>query len=128
MEEILVLIIQIIFEVAFESMFFIPFDLQTSRHEKTGEPYGCLWYFMMALVGGGLGGLSSFFVPHFVLHSSAMRAANFFLAPLFAAGVAFAFSSWRKGGGAKTHPPIHAISAFCFVLAFAAVRLIAAER
>jgi hypothetical protein len=104
------------------------FTIPPRQNAQTGEPQGYVWNFWLGVMGASLGGLSTWIVPHLLLGTGSMRFINLGLSPLAAAGLSWRIAAWRKSRGAKTHPSGYAVSAFWFVLAFAAVRLVVAER
>ena len=127
MEEILVLIVQFIIEVLLEFVVYLPFDLPLDRNRKTGARTGPGRIGIYILIGGVLGGLSVLIAPKFFIHSSAMRVVNLLVAPLVSGGLSYGLATWRRSRGAQTAPWTHLWTAFWFVLAFAAVRLVFAH-
>jgi hypothetical protein len=127
-EEVLVVAVQFVVEVLFQSLVYLPFDVPLSRDEKTGRPAGWGWWLGYAAAGGVVGGLSLLVASHLLIHSAPLRVANLFVAPVASGGLSYLIAAWRLSRGAKTCPKTHFWTAFSFVLAFGAVRLAYAAR
>jgi hypothetical protein len=120
MEELLVIVIQCLVEI----LFYFPFDLAaTGWNERTGELRGGGFYWLYLFAGGALGGLSLLILPHHLITSSAIRVANLMIAPILIGTLAWCIAAWLKSQKIARLPWNQFWAAFCFVLAFDAVRL-----
>lgn len=130
MEEILVIILQITFELALELLVYAGLDFTAwsfTREEEHGSA-GCGAMFVFFLIGAGLGALLNQFHPQPILAYGWLRIINLVAAPLLAGGIAWLFADWRRRRGAKILPSLHFFFAFWFVLGFDLVRFIYAKR
>ena len=122
MEELIVVIIQFLFEFVLNVLLNIPFDWP-SKNRTTPEPESiwaaCFLWFLGASV---LGWISLIFFKHTLITSSSLRIANLVLAPLVSAALSKAIAERR----AKVNPFIesrnHYWQAFWFTLGFTMVR------
>ncbi len=128
MEELLVVLVQIVVEVAVQAIVYLPFDFSFYRSEGAGDSGACGWVVLYLVLGSACGGLSVLVAPHVLLPSPALRLVNLVVAPLAAGGLSWAISRRRRARGTAIDPPIHGLYAFVFALAFAAVRLAYAAR
>lgn len=126
MEELLIVIVQFLFETVLESLIFWPFE---SAAERVLGPSDAIWDdhklvpLLIAGVGGGvLGGISLVVWPHTWLHSGFLRIANAVVAPLISAGSAWLIASHRPRDRKRSSPREQAWFGFSFTLAFVLVR------
>jgi hypothetical protein len=120
MEELLVVIIQCLVEM----VFYFPFDsLTTSWSGESEELGGCGLLFLYFVAGGTIGGFSLLILPRHLIHSSAVRVANLFIAPILAGTMAWGLMTWLKSSNIARLPRNHFWTAFWFVLGFDAIRL-----
>jgi hypothetical protein len=122
MEEILVIIIQVLFEFIFDVLLNIPFDWP-SKNRTTPEPDSiwpsCFLWFMGASF---LGWVSLLFFKHTLITSPALRVANLALAPLVSATLSKAIATRRAEKNLFIFPRNHYWQAFWFTLGFTMVR------
>ncbi|QJW95978.1 hypothetical protein [Frigoriglobus tundricola] len=125
MEEVLGLLIQVVFEVGLQVLICFGFDFATEgRHtgDERGSTGGCGWLVAFLVFGGLCGGISLMVVPDLILPTLGLRLANLVLAPLFAGtgSQLFAAHVWSARGA---DPRNHFWRGFGFALAFGLVRL-----
>ena len=127
MEDLLVLILQFIFEVLLEVLAELPWDLFIGSREPSvpHEAGPGLWIFLSLAAGAGIGGLSLLFFPTTLLHWGGARMANLLAAPAISALVSIGFS--RRTSGTQTHN-VRAFCAASFTFALAVIRFTFASR
>jgi hypothetical protein len=131
MEEFLVLVFQLIFEVVVQVLAELPFDLFVgSREFKRDQSSKEFEWILVSLVMGGVVGVISLLVrPNTLLKSGTARIAYLILAPLISAWCSFGLSQLLAGRGRNwITPKRHAICAFCFALVLTVVRFTYAHR
>jgi uncharacterized membrane protein YccC len=126
MEEALVLILQLLFELIVQLLLYGGIDFITMWVEKNDKPggLGCLLMFLFAVIGVGFAALANLFHPVVFLPYDWLRIANLIVGPLLAGGVSWLFTDWRRRRGARLVPRLHFWFAFCFVFGFDVVRFI----
>ena len=130
MEEILVLVLQLFFEVVLQLLVYGGFDIAILATEGTEKPgrVGCLMMLVFGLIGAGIAGLANLVHPGAFLPEPWMRVANLIVGPPLAGGVSWLFADWRRRRfEAKLVPSLHFWFAFWFVLGFDLVRFIYAQ-
>lgn len=129
MEELLIVIVQFLFETVLEGILFLPFDWLSDAADRKSEPVSNKTAAVVAAaVGGGvIGALSLLVMPHTWIRSPVLRVCNVLLAPVISAGCAWFIASHRRGRR-RISPHIHALFGFTFTLLFVLVRLVWAER
>lgn len=120
MEEILVVVFQIFFEVLLQFFGSVPLNFST-RSDRLDR--GCGWVLLHGAVGGLLGFVSAFLVPKLLLPHATLRIANLIVAPLLAGGIAYLFASWAKSRGNDYDPLSHFKHGVLFAFMFGAARL-----
>lgn len=131
MEEILVVILQVIFELALQVLAELPWDLFVGSRESASprETGPGLWVVLSLVAGGAVGGISLLIFPETLIHWSDARMANLLVAPALTGCVAFAFSRSTIGPtGKPSHPRLRGVCAACFTLAVALIRFTYATR
>ena len=126
MEEALIIILQVVFELAVQLLLYGGLDLTSlwfGRDEKPGG-VGCLMMFVFALIGATFGGLANLIHPGTLLPYAWLRIANLVLGPLLAGRASWWLTDWRRRHGARLVPNMHFWFAFWFVLVFDLVRFI----
>lgn len=122
MEEILVIIIQFLFEVVLNSILNIPFDWP-SKNRLTPEPdyiwIACVLWFLCASL---LGWVSLIFFKHTLIAIAGLRIANLILAPLLSAFISKVIATKRAENNHFIVPNNHYWQAFWFTLGFTMVR------
>jgi len=133
MEEVLVLILQFIFEVGLQILAELPWDLvvssrpASSRYNNDGGPG--LWIVLSLIAGAAVGGFSLLIFPMTWLHLPATRMANLIVAPTVSGYVSAGFAKyWAGRKGKPANPAIRVTCAACFTLALALVRFTYATR
>jgi hypothetical protein len=124
-EEALVVVLQLFFEVVVQSLGWLPLDLAagSGRTER-----GCGWVLFHAAVGGLLGFVSTLISPHLLLPVPWMRVLNLLAAPLVAGGLAYLFATHVRPGGRRLDPRDHFAHAALFAFMFGAARFAFAPR
>lgn len=124
MEEIVVIILQVFFEVFFNAIISLPFEWLFSTRYSDNEQNvkGCLFPVLFIAVGAGCGWVSLLILPKLLIGIPALRLVNLIFAPLMAGGMAVYLASWRQKEGKLKHAPLHFLNAFLFTLAFVGVR------
>ena len=127
MEEVLIVILQLFFELLFQLLVYGGFDLLAWWIDKHEKGLGCLAMLIFALIGAGFGGIVNLIHPGTYLAYEWLRIANVIVGPLLAGWVSWLFAEWRRRRGAKLVPSLHFWFAFCFVLGFDLVRFAYAQ-
>ena len=129
MEEVLIVILQLVFELAVQLLLYGGIDCITMWVEKNDKPggVGCLLMFIFALMGVGFGAFANLFHPGAFLPFGWLRIANLIVGPLLAGGVSWLFTDWRRRRGARLVPIMHFWFAFFFVFGFNLVRFVYAK-
>lgn len=123
MEELLVILIQVLVEIVLDCLIYLPWDTSFYKSGKAVDNSGCAMCFAYLSVGAACGWLSLLIVPKLVLGRSVFRLGSLILNPMVAGASAWALATLRNNPTRKLRPPIHFFFAFCFVLAFGAIRL-----
>lgn len=125
MEEVVVLILQVFFEVLFNAIISLPFEwLFSTRYSEYDlqNVKGCLFPILFVVVGAGCGWVSLLILPKLLIAFPELRLLNLIFAPLMAGGMAIYLASWRQKGETQHHAALHFFNAFFFTLAFVGVR------
>lgn len=124
MEEIVVIILQVFFEIFFNAIVSLPFEWLFSTRYADNEQNikGCLFPILFIAVGAGCGWVSLLILPKLLIAIPALRLVNLIFAPLMAGGMSIYLASWRQKEGKLRHAPLHFLNAFLFTLAFVGVR------
>lgn len=120
MEEVVAVFFQVFFELLIQLLGSSGISWATGN-ERIDK--GCLYLFLHAGVGGGLGWLSTVFAPHLVLPYAWMRLGNLLVAPLVSGGISYGFARYAKSRGNDWDPPTHFLHGALFALMFGAARL-----
>lgn len=130
MEELLILLLQAFGEVLFQILGSGLLDLLTWTWEKEDSPRsrGCTLVLVMLVLGGLLGWLSIWLVPHTLLPWAWLRIANLVIGPAISASVSWRIASWRRGRGYDTDPRIHALIAGAACASMVLVRFVGSVR
>ena len=136
MEDLIVVILQLIFEVALQVLAEMPWDLfidsrmSTSKPARPARPAGPgLWIFLSLVAGAAVGGLSLLIFPTTLLHWPSVRMLNLVIAPAISALASIGFSRVRLGRNRKPgDPTARAVFAACFTFALALIRFTYAAR
>ena len=130
MEELLIVILQIVFELVLQIILYAGLDLTAwwfTREDKS-DSAGCGRMFIFFSIGAGLGALMNWVHPRPVLDYDWMRIGNLIVGPFLAGGLAWLFADWRRRCGAKMVPRLHFFFALTFVLGFDLLRFIYSNR
>jgi len=128
MEEILIAVIQFLFEFTLDVLSDIPFEWM-SKNRTTPEPEGivmpCIvWFFAGCL----LAGISLLVVSHTVIAISGLRMTNLVLAPVASACLSQSIAAHRSKGNPYIVPSNHFWQAFWFTLGLTLIRFAYASR
>src|SRR5450756_593984 len=128
MEDLIIAILQGLFEFLLEIFSSIPFDLpsirRNSQEPETVASKCCLWF----LIGAGLASLSILFLKYTWISHPALRIANLIIAPLASAFISEAIARHRRRRNHFIIPRNHFWQAFWFTLGIVFVRLAFAIR
>ena len=119
MEELLIAILQFVFETLAEAAIYWPFESSADRMLEANPSRESVPLTIAAIAGAVVGGISLVVWPYTWLHFPALRMANLVLAPLISAGGAWLTAVHRNPQSA---PAPHAWFGFTFTLAFVLVR------
>ncbi|HQR05757.1 MAG TPA: hypothetical protein PLN21_02990 [Gemmatales bacterium] len=125
MEEVVVLILQVYFEIFFNAIISLPFDwVFSSLHSEQEQENikGCIYPILFVIVGAGCGWVSLLILPKLLIAIPALRLVNLIFAPLMSGGMAVYLASWRQKEGKLNYSLLHFFNAFFFTLAFVGVR------
>jgi hypothetical protein len=128
MEDIIVAILQFLFEFLLEIFSYTPFDWPfTSRNSPEPDAIAgkCFCWF---IVGCGLALVSMLFLKHTWITLSALRIANLVLAPITSAYISQAIARRRNRRNPFINPRNHFWQAFWFTLGIVSVRFAYAVR
>lgn len=126
MEELLIVVLQGLLELAMQLLCSVPLSAWSWR----GEPdcpesrRGCLVLALLVLAGAGLGWLSLLVVPVCVLPWPWLRLANLVVAPVLSGLCSWWIANWRARAGAGGHPGAHALRSGLACTAFVLVRFL----
>lgn len=122
MEEILIIIIQLLFEVIIESIVNIPFDWP-SKNRVTPEPESVwLTNFLWFLGADFLGWISLLCLKHTLISLPSLRIANLVIAPFLSATISQSIANRRAKENNFIVPKNHYWKAYWFTLGFTMVR------
>ncbi len=128
MEELLVVILQFLFEFLVDVFANIPFDWP-SRNRRTPEPESIGWWCFLWFIGGCvLGAMSLLVLGYTLIHIGALRIVNLAIAPLAAASLSQAIAIRRAKTNSNLRPRNHFWKAFWFTLGLVLVRFAYAAR
>ena len=128
MEELLIVIIQFLFEFVLNVLSNIPFDWP-SRNRTTPEPEGISLRCFMGFCGGCLlAGVSLLIAKHTIIAISGLRIANLVLAPVASAVLSKSIASHRARDNPFIIPRNHFWQAFWFTLGLVLIRFAYASR
>lgn len=130
MEELLILILQIFGEVVLQILGSGMLDVMTWswENEDSLRSQGCALVLIMCILGGLLGWLSVWMVPHTLLPWAWLRIANLLIGPASSAWVSWRIAKWRMKRGAHTDPSTHAQIAGLACAGMVVVRFVMATR
>lgn len=128
MEEVLIVVLQFLFEFLLEVLGNIPFDWP-SRNRSTPEPEGIVLRCLLWFCGGCLlAGLSLLVVRQTMIGVDLLRIANLVLAPVSSAFVSQAIARRRARSNPFIVPRNHFWQAFWFTLGMVLIRFAYAAR
>ena len=93
MEEILIVLLQILFELVLQILLYggLDFTAWSFGREDKSDSTGCGAMFIFFAIGAGLGALMNWLYPRPVLAYDWLRIGNLIVAPLLAGGLAWLF-------------------------------------
>jgi hypothetical protein len=129
-EELLLVLVQFLFDLLVDTVISIPVDWlfgreERARHSRGLEPPSNAPILVgAAVVGSVLGGMSLVVLPHTLLRFGWMRVLNLVLAPALSGALAYQASQRRRTRGAVSDDELHAVSAALLSFAFVGVRFL----
>lgn len=134
MEELLIVIFQMVFEIILQILIQIPWDFGLSVGERRAseadhDPNYFLWIAGSLLTGALIGGISLLGFPHtFITHGWA-RMTYLFLAPLLSGFLSYYLAKNKSSIDVLTNRPrMHAFCLFLFSLGITVIRFTYAQR
>ena len=132
MEEILVVALQLIFEVLLDVLSYLPFDVfETSNRTAADRPppksSGARWLLWL-LLGGAMAGVSLLIVPHTLIHKPSTRIALLLTTAPLSGVLAGLIASWRSARNPRIVPMQRFWTAFAFGIGFSLIRFAYAQR
>jgi hypothetical protein len=128
MEELLIIAVQFLFELALNILANIPFDWP-SKNRRTPEPERIAgWCFFWFALACAVGWLSTFILPHTLLRSPGLRLANTLLSPFVSAYLSRYVATRRRVDNQNIIPRNHFWQGFWFTLGFVLIRFAYANR
>lgn len=128
MEELLIIVLQFLFELALNVLANIPFDWP-SRNRRRPEPERIGWWCVFWFIGGCvIGYISLFFLRQTLISVGALRMLNLLIAPLASASLSQAIARRRAQTNYNIVPRNHFWQAFWFTLGLVLVRFAYAAR
>ena len=118
MEEILILIIQCLFELILNIPWGLPSKLKNTPGTEFTWPDFCLWF----LGASFLGWISLFVFGHTFISSPGLRITNLVISPLLSATFCKTVATMRARNNANIVPSFYFWQAFWFTLGFTMVR------
>jgi len=125
MEDVIVLLLQAIFEFVFEVLAYLPFDLPRSRSSGGSLAECCI---ALCAIGAVLSGVSLVFFRHTFLALPALRIGNLALAPIASAFLSQAIARQRATRIPAIVPRERFWQAFWFTAGMVTVRFVFAVR
>jgi hypothetical protein len=120
-EEILVAIIQFLFEAVAQSIWSFPFGFYPPDDSSAGAGRG--WLIVAVFVGGLAAGAASIaLVPHSYLHHAWLRVASLVVSPLLAGAIAWCLAEMRISYRPEVVPSRHFWYAFTFTMGLSLYR------
>ena len=121
MEEILVAIIQFLFEALVQSIGGLPFGFYP--RDDSSDSSGRIWLIAAAFVGGlACGAASVALIPHSYLHHAWLRVASLVVSPLLAGAIAWCLAEMRISYRPELEPRRHFWYAFTFTVGLSLYR------
>ncbi len=122
MEEVLVLVLQGVFEVGLEVLFYGGLVWPSSDARTDSASAWAVGGILTFALGAGLGVFFNFFFPHLLVPYPWLRIANLVLGPAASGLFAWCVALWRSQYRRGVAPGQHAAFAVLFTIAFATVR------
>lgn len=122
MEEVLVVLIQFLFEVVFNAIVSQPFSWFMGWREVEGDGPSCLVPVVFMIVGGVVAWLSLLILPKLLIPLVFLRVINLIFAPVFAGGLSAYLATLRDKQATRVQVRRQFMNTFLFTLAFVAVR------
>lgn len=118
MEEILIFVLQFVFEVLIELVAYVGFNSAWSRYDRLG----CLYFVALIGVAGGFAGLTNWIQPRLLLPNETLRVLNLIVTPLVIGIVVYGMLSSRKAKAEEGLPLMYSLALGLFVLVYGLVR------
>lgn len=134
MEELLIAIFQMAFEIILQILIQFPWDCSLSFSESRSadtdrSPHYGLWIFGSLFVGMLVGGISLLGFPHTLITHSWARITYLFLAPLLSGFLSYFLAKNKSSIDLLTHRPrMHTLCLFLFSLGITVIRFTYAQR
>jgi hypothetical protein len=125
MEDLLIAILQAVFEFVVEVLSYMPFEWSFPERLPESQIGRCLMWFT---VGCLLAAFSMFFFEQTWIRFSVLRIANLILAPLTSGILSLTIARYRSREDDSIIPHRHFWQAFCFTLGIVLVRFAYASR
>ncbi len=123
MEQLLVLIVEVFFEILLNVLGNGLFDWPTQGRARSRQGESIvLPCFLWFLFASFLGWLSLFVLPHALITVSALRMANLLVAPAVSAAIAWWIADWRSYWHSNITPRYYLWKSFWFTLGMVLVR------
>jgi hypothetical protein len=122
-EEVLVVVLQVFFELGIQLLGAPGIDFSISSSDK--HERGCGWVVLHTFLGGLAGWVSTLIFPKLLLTHVALRIANLVIAPLVAGGLSYWAADWMRKKADTWTPFWHG---FAFALVFGLARFAFGER
>jgi hypothetical protein len=122
-EEVVVVVLQVVFELGVQLLGAPGIDFSTSSSNKTER--GCGWIVLHTFLGGLCGWVSTLIFPKLLLAHVGLRIANLMIAPLVAGGLSYWAADLVRKKPETWTPFWHG---FAFALAFGLARFAFGQR
>lgn len=122
MEELLILLLQGVIELAVQVLAYWPLDWPWSeRDDAVSGAFG--WMLLLIGLGAGAGLLANLVHPHLVIHVGWARIAMLIAGPLINGYISWRIARWRRDArSVDASPARHFWYAWAFSLGFVAIR------
>ena len=128
MEDILIALLQCLFEVLLQIVSLLPWDWVVYRREESVGNQSWGYGLLSLTAGASVAGLSLLILPHALVHHSWLRMANVLFAPLTTAWLSFLWAGIRQKKDPTVSPGHHFLFSLLFAFAFALIRFTYALR
>jgi hypothetical protein len=122
MEELLIVLVQFLFEFALDVLINLPFNWPSKKRGRPGPDAIWIWCILWFGLGCLLAGISLLVMRHSIISLPTLRVANLVAAPIASAYLSQAIASHRARENAFIVPRNHFWQAFWFTLGLTLVR------